>query len=377
MDASINCRAGSLLPSSLSLSAKPMQTIWTVHTQVALYKRCVDLFCRLAFVLKKPVPNAAELKEVQGADLRINVKCAIMHAVRTELHWASKRGAAKEAELMFRVESARSDSARRSIDKNVKWTELAAFLEWLCESVHTVNISPGATHQYYVDLADQVYMSMRVPQLRVQSDRPVALSVPNPRLLLQKADHVVQKKQRRAREELPKDVKVSSMPDPEQRASSDQIDYLPASVRCPWDVVSTLRAHRAAKEAAEEEGRLAAIRTASQSASQPYKRVSHARRSIARALGGGSGASAAARAGRNLSGALGGGSGSALSMGSLPSSAAPSPAPAFWASHPGALVKLDIVVLPMATIAAAAAATAARVASVTSPKLGRVGLFFV
>eukprot|EP00955_Chlamydomonas_euryale_P117138 366457-Chlamydomonas_euryale.AAC.3 len=48
----------------------------------------------------------------------------------------------------------------------VKWMELRVVLDWLVDSVHAVNIGPGAVAPFYVDLSEPVYLSLRVPSLQ-------------------------------------------------------------------------------------------------------------------------------------------------------------------------------------------------------------------
>jgi hypothetical protein len=44
----------------------------------------------------------------------------------------------------------------------VTWTELYEFIEWARLSVHPIHITPGANQSFYVDMAEQVQISLRV-----------------------------------------------------------------------------------------------------------------------------------------------------------------------------------------------------------------------
>ena len=53
----------------------------------------------------------------------------------------------------------------------VKWTELKAFLDWLQGSVFLVRLPPGDSQRLYIDMTDAILMSVRIPDLSMQTSR--------------------------------------------------------------------------------------------------------------------------------------------------------------------------------------------------------------
>lgn len=83
---------------------------------------------------------------------------------------------------MFRAEHLKDTSA---IDDKVSWLELQSFLDWLLICIRPVVIAPGETFRYYIDMADTILLSIKVPELKMQTERPFVLNISNPSLLLQ------------------------------------------------------------------------------------------------------------------------------------------------------------------------------------------------
>ena len=53
----------------------------------------------------------------------------------------------------------------------VKWTELKTFLDWLQGSVFLVRLPPGDSQRLYIDMTDAILMSVRIPDLSMQTSR--------------------------------------------------------------------------------------------------------------------------------------------------------------------------------------------------------------
>ncbi|GFR40084.1 hypothetical protein Agub_g632, partial [Astrephomene gubernaculifera] len=95
------------------------------------------------------------------------VKCCLLALLRFELRWAAKRGA-KEMELLIRTDSEPADK--------ISWHDLSAFIEWAKHNVRRVNVQPGTTQDFHVDMHKQGILCIKVPELKLISSRPVEVS---------------------------------------------------------------------------------------------------------------------------------------------------------------------------------------------------------
>jgi len=57
------------------------------------------------------------------------------------------------------------------VHTQVSWEEIHRMLEWLLTNMRIIDIMTGGTDCFYVDLANHVYGSLRVPHLSLQSPR--------------------------------------------------------------------------------------------------------------------------------------------------------------------------------------------------------------
>ena len=53
----------------------------------------------------------------------------------------------------------------------IKWLELNHFLERLLECLRPIRLAPGASRHLYLDMSDIVMMSVRIPDLGMQTSR--------------------------------------------------------------------------------------------------------------------------------------------------------------------------------------------------------------
>ena len=60
---------------------------------------------------------------------------------------------------------------RTHTNTQVSWEEIHRMLEWLLTNMRIIDIMTGGTDCFYVDLANHVYGSLRVPHLSLQSPR--------------------------------------------------------------------------------------------------------------------------------------------------------------------------------------------------------------
>lgn len=53
----------------------------------------------------------------------------------------------------------------------VSWVDICHMLEWLVTNLRLVDVRTGDTKCFYVDLSNHVYVSLKVPRLRLQTPR--------------------------------------------------------------------------------------------------------------------------------------------------------------------------------------------------------------
>lgn len=131
------------------------------------YRATIESFSRLAVWLHKQhyvqrYPELTQLPQLATGEL----KKLLVDALRHELLWAARRSV-PEVELLFRTDL---DKDTGEWDK-VHWQELQQLIQWALEHVTPVGIMPGASQPFYVDLADQIQVALRVPKLHLQSAR--------------------------------------------------------------------------------------------------------------------------------------------------------------------------------------------------------------
>lgn len=99
-------------------------------------------------------------------------------------------------------------------------------IAWVLDNVTSININPGDSQSFYIDLDNHVYVALRVPGLSLQSSRPFLVNI------VQSNQH--------AKLELPQWAKLLHT-----SLSSDQPS------RNAWDILHTLRTTQL-RQAAEQ-----------------------------------------------------------------------------------------------------------------------------
>ncbi len=184
------------------------------------FQEAVDSFVSLAVKLRK---SPAYLRGLRGAraEFRSQLKRRMLQALREELHWAANKRH-RGFEPIFRAEVNKDPSAddkvrvARGVDDarfwcvwdgmghnrkkikckgwpsralvqspwlilcpaasppmQIRWSDLKQILDWLHASLRVFRLPPGDGQMFYVDMTDAVLLSVKVPELGMQTPRCV------------------------------------------------------------------------------------------------------------------------------------------------------------------------------------------------------------